>query len=305
MELELVRWLRDRLPQNKNVLVGPGDDAAVLRPTPGMELVVTTDMLMDGIDFELAQCSPQIVGRKSLAVNLSDLAAMAAKPVAAFISLALPRSTGLTLAQGLYEGMFPLAKQHQLAIAGGDTNSWNGPLCVNVTMFGEVASDGALLRSGALPGDELIVTGSFGGSILGHHFDFEPRVQEALQLAEDYEIHAALDVSDGLALDVSRLGQESRCGVVIDFAAVPVSAAARELTSLRANGMTPLDHALSDGEDFELVLAVPPEEANRLLREQPLAVPLTRIGRCIPRLGLFGRDHTGQEHILAPRGYQH
>ena len=305
MELELVRWLRDRLPQNQFVIVGPGDDAAVLRPTPGMETVVSTDMLMDGVDFELETCSLVLAGRKSLAVNLSDLAAMAAKPIAAFISLALPKQTGLVMAQALYEGMIPLAQRYNVALAGGDTNSWNGPLCISVTVLGEVAGDGALLRSGTLPGDDLLVTGSFGGSILGRHFEFEPRVREAVQLAADYEIHAAIDISDGLALDVSRLGQESRCGVVINFAAVPVSAAAHELSSQLANGLTPLDHALGDGEDFELALAVPPEEANRLLRDQPLEVPLTRIGRFVSRLGLFGRDHSGKEHILAPRGWEH
>lgn len=156
-----------------------------------------------------------------------------------------------------------------------------------------------------MPGDDLLVTGSFGGSILGRHFDFEPRVREAMQLAADYEIHAALDISDGLALDVSRIGQESRCGVIINFGSVPISLAAHELSSQRQDGMTPLDHALGDGEDFELALAMPPEEANRLLRDQPLAVPLTRIGRFVQRLGLFGRDHEGKEHILAPRGWQH
>src|SRR4051794_29950782 len=105
MELELIRWLRDRLPQNQAVSVGPGDDAAVLRPTPGRETVVSTDMLMDGVDFELEKCSPVQVGRKSLAVNLSDLAAMGARPVAAFVSIALPKQSGLTLAQAFYEGM--------------------------------------------------------------------------------------------------------------------------------------------------------------------------------------------------------
>jgi thiamine-monophosphate kinase len=305
MELEFIRWLRDRVSPNPLVVLGPGDDAAIVRVTPGTEQVISTDMLMDGVDFISGQHSWEHIGRKALSVNLSDLAAMAAKPVAAFVSLAIPKSNGLNIARELYEGMFPLAKKYDVVIAGGDTNSWQGPLCINVTVLGEVEIDGALLRSRALPGDDLLVTGSFGGSILGRHFHFEPRVREAIQLAADYEIHAAIDVSDGLSLDVSRMAQESRCGVILDFRTIPIAPAALELSLSQADGRTALDHALSDGEDFELALAVPREEAIRLLREQPLEVPLTRIGRFVPKLGLYGIDHDGHEHILAPKGWEH
>jgi thiamine-monophosphate kinase len=305
MELEFIRWLRDRLTQHQLVVLGPGDDAAILRATPGTEQVVSTDMLMDGVDFISGEHAWERIGRKALAVNLSDLAAMAAKPVAAFVSLALPKNNGFSIARELYEGMFPLAKKYDVAIAGGDTNSWPGPLCISVTVVGEVAIDGALLRSRALPGDDLLVTGSFGGSILGRHFDFEPRVREAIQLAADYEIHAAIDISDGLSLDVSRVAQESRCGVMLDFRSVPIAPDALKLSMNQSDGRTALDHALSDGEDFELALAVPREEAIRLLREQPLDVPLTRIGRFVPKLGLYGIDHDGHEHILAPKGWEH
>jgi thiamine-monophosphate kinase len=305
MERELVQWLRERLPQNDHVVVGPGDDAAVLRPTPGMETVVTTDMLMDGVDFILAECGPGWAGRKALAVNLSDLAAMGARPVAAFVSLALPRSASLALAQALYEGIISAAERFNMAIAGGDTNSWDGPLCINVTAVGEVPSGKALLRSGARPGDALVVTGRLGGSILGHHFHFNPRIKVALKLASQYTIHAAMDISDGLSLDVWRMAQESRCGVVLDLAKIPVSEAAVELSQQRADGQTPLDHALSDGEDFELLLALSPDEAERLLKDQPIGVPLTIIGRFIETPGLFAIDETGIERPLIPRGYEH
>jgi thiamine-monophosphate kinase len=270
-----------------------------------MEQIISTDMLMDGVDFRADEHAWERIGRKALAVNLSDLAAMAAKPVAAFVSLALPKSSNFAQAQALYEGMFPLAKKYHLAIAGGDTNSWPGPLCLNVTVVGETEIDGALLRSRALPGDELLVTGSLGGSILGRHFDFEPRIREAIQLASEYEIHAAIDISDGLSLDVSRIAQESRCGVMIDFRTIPIAPAAWELSKQQNDGRTALDHALSDGEDFELALAVPRDEALRLLRDQPLEVPLTHIGRFLPKLGLYAIDHDGQEHVLAPKGWEH
>lgn len=303
MEQQLIRWLRERLPQNDSVVLGPGDDGAVLRSSPGIETVVTTDMLMEGVDFVLAECDPRLVGRKALAVNLSDLAAMAARPTAAFVSLALPRRQGLELAQGLYEGLIPLAQQYQMAVAGGDTNSWDGPLCMSITAIGEVEAGKALLRRGAQPGDDLLVTGSFGGSILGRHLRFEPRVNEALVLVRSYTIHAAIDVSDGLSLDVYRVCQESGCGAVLELASLPISPAAHELS--RQDGISPLDHALGDGEDFELVLAIPAAEASRLLGDQPLGVPLTRVGRFVEGQGLFGKDSSGQQHPLAVRGYEH
>jgi thiamine-monophosphate kinase len=305
MERELVRWLCERLPQTDRVIVGPGDDAAVLRTEPGRELVVSTDMLMDGVDFLLPECEVPLAGRKALAVNLSDLAAMGAKPLAAFISIAIPQSARMELVQSLYEGMQPLADKYGVALAGGDTNVWSGPLCINVTVLGEVAAGRALLRSGAVPGDDLLVTGTLGGSILGRHFTFEPRIAEALHLAEHYVVHAAMDISDGLSLDLSRLATASGCGVRLDLAAIPIDPAAHELAQTHPNGSTPLDHALGDGEDFELLLALPPDEAERLLREQPLAVPVTRIGRFISQPGLFAGHADGVAIPLVPRGYEH
>jgi thiamine-monophosphate kinase len=305
MENDFVRWLRTQLPTAARLMVGAGDDAAVLRVEPPAEVVVTTDMLMEGVDFELAHCSPERVGRKSLAVNLSDLAAMAATPIAAFVSLALPREGGERLARELYAGILPLAEEFGAVVAGGDTNSWDGPLVVSVTALGEVQPGQAWLRSGARAGDVAIVTGSFGGSILGKHFDFTPRVREALLLAERYQVHAAMDVSDGLSLDLSRLVAESHCGVALDLHNVPLSAAAEQMAREHGSLRSALDHALSDGEDFELILAVPPAEAERMLAEQPLAVPLTAIGQFIAQPGLWARSVDGKLEPLPPRGYQH
>jgi thiamine-monophosphate kinase len=180
MERDFVRWLTERLPADRRMVVGPGDDAAVLNVRAGMQLVATTDMLMDGVDFDLSQHTPERIGRKALAVNLSDLAAMAARPLAALVSVALPRSGGLSLGQRLIEGMLPLASQFDCPVAGGDTNSWTERLVISVTVLGEVAEGQAWRRSGAIPGDALVVTGTFGGSILGKHFDCVPRVREAL-----------------------------------------------------------------------------------------------------------------------------
>jgi thiamine-monophosphate kinase len=305
MERDLVRWFCEQIPSHPRVLIGLGDDAAVLQITERANLVATSDMIMDGIDFELGRHEPERIGRKALAINLSDLAAMAAKPVAALVSLALPRTGGEALAKALYEGMLPLAEQFDCPIAGGDTNSWDGPLVISVTALGEVPSDRRWRRSGAQPGDTILVTGSFGGSILGNHFDFAPRVVEALWLAENAKIHAAIDVSDGLSLDLARLCEASGCGAAIDLAGIPVSPAASELARQKNDGSTPLDHALADGEDFELILAVPVETAKTLLSHQPIASPLSMIGSFIAQPGLQALGQDLKFNPLPPRGYEH
>jgi len=305
MERDLVRWICDRLPTHPRVLIGPGDDAAIVRMTDQANLVATTDMLMDGVDFDLTQHEPERIGRKTLAVNLSDLAAMAARPTAALVSFALPRQGGEMLARRLFEGMLPLAGEFDCPIVGGDTNSWDGPLVISITALGEVPPHRRWRRSGALPGDAILVTGHFGGSILGRQFDFVPRVREALWLADNAEIHAAMDVSDGLSLDLFRMCEASGCGALVDLPTIPVAQAAQELASQRGEGSTPLDHALADGEDFELILAVPPDAAGQLLAHQALGVPITQIGSFVSDPGLFASGADGKRRPLAPRGYEH
>jgi thiamine-monophosphate kinase len=257
------------------------------------------------VDFILAECDPRRVGRKALAVNLSDLAAMAALPISAVVSLALPRDGALELAQRLYEGLLPLAEEFDLAIAGGDTNTWEGPLVVSITALGEPAAGGCLTRSGAKPGDEILVTGALGGSILGRHLDFHPRVREAIELHNRYRLHAATDISDGLSLDLSHICEESGCGALLELEAIPLHEDAHRLARDRTDGASALEHALSDGEDFELVLAAPPAETQRMLNEQPLGVPLTRIGRYVAEPGLFALEADGSRRPLTPRGFRH
>lgn len=302
MEAEFLAWLRGQLPTDNRVPLGLSDDAAVLRTTE--QTIVTVDMLTEGVDFVLAEVDPRRIGRKALAVNLSDMAAMAARPVAAVIALALPRQGGFELAKAVYEGLLPMAADYDLAIAGGDTNTWDGPLVISVTIFGEPTERGVLRRSGARPGDQILVTGSFGGSILGRHFDFQPRVREALLLNDRYELHAGMDVSDGLSLDLSRLARESGCGALLDLTTVPIDIAAFELSARRDDGLTPLAHALGDGEDFELLLAAPVNAAAKILEDQPLSVPITRIGEFVAEPGLW-KLSAGHREPLAARGFEH
>ncbi|MGO8691139.1 MAG: thiamine-phosphate kinase [Thermoguttaceae bacterium] len=305
MEAELIAWLRKRLPPHPLLRLGPGDDAAVLRMAGIDECVVTVDMLTDHVDFELARDDPRRVGRKCLAVNLSDLAAMASRPLAAVIAVVLPRLHGMELAVELIEGLLPLAERYDVAIAGGDVNSWDGPLAVSVTLLGQVTGRGPLCRGGARPGDQIVVTGAFGGSILGRHFDFEPRVVEALLLSDRYELHAGIDASDGLVIDLSHVAAESGCGAVLQTDAVPISPDARRLAARAAGGPTALEHALGDGEDFELILAVPPAEARRMIAEQPLEVPLSAIGEFVAEPGLWQRSRREEPTPLEVRGWQH
>jgi thiamine-monophosphate kinase len=297
MEAEFHRWLREHVPEHPSFPLGLDDDAALMSLGTRRDLVVTTDLLSDGIDFRLQRDDPRRIGRKALAVNLSDLAAMAAKPVAAVVAIALPRKLGsedsLQLAIALYEGLLPLAAEFGAVLAGGDTNSHDGPLVVSVTAFGEVTERGPLTRRGGRAGDKLLVTGSLGGSIAGHHFDFTPRVREALLLRERYELHAGMDISDGLALDLSRLAKESGCGAVLHVDQIP-----------RTLNVT-LENALSDGEDFELLLAAPAAVADAIVRDQPLECGVTCIGELVSESGLWQQASDSKRTPLEPRGWQH
>ena len=303
LESELIAWLRKNLRGSPRLAIGLGDDAAELRDLVGSRAILTTDTVTDQVDFILAEIDPRQAGHKALAVNLSDLAAMAAQPVAVLVSLVLPKQNAFELACDLYRGIIPLAEKFDTVIAGGDTNTWDGPLAISVTAIGEPTARGPLTRSGAQPGDALLVTGQLGGSILGRHLAVEPRIEEALKLHQRYELHAGIDISDGLSIDASRLAAESKVGVALSLDAIPVSDAAQQLS--RQTGRSALDHALGDGEDFELLLAVPPQEAERILSEKPLEIPVTKIGELTAEPGLWQSAGDGTHKPLAVQGYQH
>lgn len=305
MELAFVDWLTREFGKNSSpaLRLGIGDDAAVLALGADVDCVVTTDMLMEGVHFDLGSQALERVGRKALAVNLSDLAAMAAEPVAAFVSLALRADNGRVVGQGLIRGMAALAEQYHVAIAGGDTNCWSGPVVINVALVGRCERGRTLTRSGARPGDVIVVTGEFGGSILGKHLDFEPRVDVARRLRAGFELHAGCDVSDGLALDLDRVARASGCGAVLLADRIPVSAAARRQAEV--SGRTPLEHALGDGEDFELLLAAPPAESRRMREASPAEVALREVGFFTEQPGLWLADAQGRREPLPPLGYRH
>ncbi len=300
-EFDFIRSLRGRTPPHPAVLVGPGDDCAVLAPPPG-KLVVTTDLLTEGIDFLLAETTPEAIGRKAMGVNLSDIAAMAATPTAAVVAVALPTNTpGMTtreLADRLDAGLREMADRFGVPIVGGDTNAWAGGLVVTVTVLGHAADP--VLRSGARPGDAILVTGPLGGSLLGRHLSPTPRIREALAIATFARPTAMIDVSDGFAADLSHILHESSVGAEIDAVAVPVHTDAVERS--RLTGRPALDHALFDGEDFELIFTLPEADAKRLLAAPP--VPVHRVGRVVAARGLW-LIRNGIQTELPPGGWVH
>ena len=309
METEFLDWLLPRIPTDPRLEVPPGDDAAVLRPPALRRTVVTVDMLTEGVDFRLGpDCSPRAVGHKAVAVSLSDLAAMAARPEAVFVAVALPRHGGAAIAREMLAGMEALVAEHGCTLAGGDTNAWDGPLVISTTAIGSVAPGRAWRRDGARPGDLLVVTGGCGGSLLGRHLAVVPRCREAALISDRFEVHAAIDVSDGLSLDLSRMMRASGTGAIVRLAAVPIHPDAERMSRLPGDGRTPLEHALGDGEDFELVLAMPAEAARALeteSRRPGFATPVTVIGEVTAASGLVAEDAAGDRRPLVPRGFVH
>ncbi len=298
-EQAFLDWLAHRTSPAPDVHTGIGDDAAVVQWTGG-RLLITTDMLLDGTHFDTTEHDPASIGHKAIACSLSDLAAMAAMPVCAVVSAALPRGAGFDLAKRLHDGMRATADRYDCPIVGGDTTSWNRPLALSVTMLGRCPGDRQpILRSGARDGDAVYVTGPLGGSLLGRHLTFEPRIALADRLAARLDLHAMMDLSDGLALDLSRICDASGLGAVLDERLLEgvISDAAREISS--DGGESPLHHALHDGEDFELLVVMPAQQVPADLAEQ-----LHRVGTIVPA-GLSLRRADDALEPLEARGYEH
>lgn len=317
-EFELIAKLTSSLPSNPMVVTGPGDDCAVLDVgAPGRRLLFKTDAVVEGIHF-LPTVDPHRIGHKALGRCLSDVAAMGGRPTAALITLALPRKFDPSFITAIYEGMNALAQRHGVAIVGGETTTNPDRILISVAMIGDCAT--CVLRSGAQSGDAIFVTGELGGSILGKHLDFEPRVAEGQWLAEQFPIHAMIDISDGLVNDLRHILKASGVGAELLAKSIPISRAAKqrsregaELTSPPgSNGSppvppTPLIAALGDGEDFELLFTVPSNQAIALLdawKKQFPSVRLTCIGKILAEPGLSLRDKNGV-HTLNSHGYVH
>jgi len=303
-ERALINWIRRRtVGDAAAVPIGPGDDMARVR-LGEPDVLVTTDTLLEGTHFRLPEASPQQVGYKALAVSVSDCAAMAAEPVAAVAWVALPEDRDMVFAEALSAGLLEAAERFACPLVGGDVTSWTGGLAIGTSVVARAAGIEPVRRRGARPGDVLLVTGRLGGSRLGRHLAFVPRVAEARHLARAARVHAMIDLSDGLSTDLDHLCRESGVGAEVDAPAVPVSPDAERVAA--RDGQNPLAHALSDGEDFELLLAVPAEDAVRLAGERPLGdLPLTAVGRVVEGRGAVLVEADGTRRPLEPSGYEH
>ncbi len=256
--------------QSSSIEVGIGDDCAVWNPSES-QILLATDILIEGVHFDLNQLSFEQIGRKALAVNLSDVAAMGGKPATALVSLGIPTSASTQNLKDLMNGLIALAQEYDTVVVGGDTTSHEGPLIVNVAITG-IATRRSILRSGAAEGDSIFVTGPLGGSITGHHWSFEPRLKESDYLTSHYDIHSMIDISDGLSSDIRHITKASSVGCVFNEHNIPIS----DRVAKNLHQADRLLHAFSDGEDFELLFTVSPEVGEQL--KQQREIELYEIG---------------------------
>ena len=267
-ERGLIARIRDALPSRADVLVGAGDDCAIVAWTDAEDLVLKSDPVREGHHF-LPETDPRLVGRKALGRVLSDFASMGAEPRWALVDLVAPGDAPVARIDGVFGGLAALAREHGVALVGGDTSRGDA-LELHVFCAGAVPRGRALLRSGARPGDLLFSTGPLGDSFAtGRHISFEPRLAAGRALREA-GAHACIDVSDGLASELWHLARESGMHLHVDLAAIPVA------PSL-AGRPDAVAHALGDGEDFELLAAAPPAVAAALAAALPCPVPFGRV----------------------------
>jgi thiamine-monophosphate kinase len=301
-EFDLIARLAASLPSNSSVVLGAGDDCAVLESgQPDRYLLFKTDAVVEGVHFT-SEAAPEQIGHKALARCLSDIAAMAGKPTAALVTIALPREFKTEHVEQIYAGMNRLAERYGVAIVGGETTSNPERLLISIAVLGEVQKEKCVLRSGAKDGDALFVTGELGGSRAGKHLDFEPRLAEAQWLSSHFPVHAMIDLSDGLAGDLRHILRRSGVGAELLERAIPISRAARLQSRDKSPAKPPLLAALTDGEDFELLFAAPGKMAVPLLdawKKQFPALRLSCIGRITASPGLKLRDKTGIRSLEA------
>ena len=306
-EFELISRLLPGLPVTKDVVVGAGDDCAVLETGERDRLLLfKTDAVVEGIHYP-AGTRPEKIGHKALGRCLSDIAAMAGTPTAAVITLGLPRKFEPEFVERIYSGMNVLAQHHTLAIVGGETTTNPERVLISTAMIGFIPRGRLLLRSGAKPGDAIFVTGELGGSLAGKHLEFEPRLAEARWLADHFSIHALMDISDGLAGDLRHVLKASGVGAEILKSAVPVSRAAKMAAKAGDAAKPAFVAALTDGEDFELLFTVAGKDAVPLLdawRKQFPKLKLSCIGRIVAGQSLTLRDKDGVRPLTA-HGYVH
>ena len=290
-EFGLIERFRRSIRTDRSVIKASGDDCAVLRLDKFRYQLFTCDMLAEDVDFTLRD-NPYLIGRKAIAVSLSDIAACAGQARYCVISLGLPKNTSLRFVDKLFRGMLDISRKYKVNIVGGDLSRSN-KIIIDVSMLGQVEKRRLALRSGACPGDIIFMTGSIGESISGKHLKFTPRLREARFLARNFKINAMIDISDGLAQDLRHILDKSGSGAVIYEDLIPLSKGARNLSA-----------ALRSGEEFELLFTLARPQARKLLSKK--SADFKAIGEITDKkYGFKLVDKKGRLVDIAPRGFRH
>ncbi len=267
-EFRLIERFRKRIRPDSSVVVGSGDDCAVLKFDKRRYQLFTCDMIVENVDFTLKD-NPYLIGRKAVAISISDIASSSGLPRHCVISIGMPKNTPVKFIDRIFEGMLDICREYNINIAGGDL-SLSSRIVIDVSMLGLVEKKNLTLRSSARIGDYIFVTGELGGSILGKHLKFTPRIREARFLAENFKVNAMIDISDGLVQDLRHILKQSKVGAVIYGELIPLSPQARNLSD-----------ALKSGEEFELLFTLSQKEAKRFLSKKTVNFKL--IGEVVDK----------------------
>ncbi|MFH1191726.1 MAG: thiamine-phosphate kinase [Candidatus Omnitrophota bacterium] len=290
-EFGLIKRFQQRIKTGSCVIKGSGDDCAVLEWDKHNYQLFTTDMIIAGVDFKKNE-NLVFVGRKSLAISISDIAACAGIPKHAVVALGLPRNMKVSQVDLLAKGIFDLAKEFNINIVGGDISAAD-KLIINVSMLGAVEKNKLCLRQDAKANDLIMVTGEFGGAIKGKHLKFTPRLKEARFLVDNFKIHAMIDVSDGLVADLGHILKQSSVGAVLYESLIPLSKQARDI-----------QEALCSGEEFELLFTATRDQASKIIKSAKYRFKV--IGEIMPEsFGLRLINYENEYSKFKFQGYRH
>jgi thiamine-monophosphate kinase len=318
-EFGLIKAITQMADKGQGVVMGVGDDAAVLTPSPGKVLLVTTDCLLEGVHFKLEFTDYHSLGRKALAINLSDMGGCGGSPTAFLVSLAIPPETEVGSVRALYKGMMEQARTYGCSLVGGDT-SRGERLMISITLIGEAEKGKVVFRHGAKEGDRIFVTGTLGDSALGlrmlkngvkeghpvqQHLDPLPRVREGEEIARGGLATAMIDISDGLIADLGHILEESGVGAQIYLPLLPLSVPYRE--HVKPYYKNPYLLALAGGEDYELLFTAPGGRTEALKKlAADLGTPITLIGEITsPSAGVTIVGADGKAFSVEQRGHDH